>query len=129
MNLNIKKYTIYLVILLTILLVLNILILNVYPNLQISDSILIKIFTFSFLLNITHFIILKLLLNKWGTHAGFLFMALSLTKMFASALFILFVIIKQIENPTAPVLDFMIIYMLTLTLEVFFVVKNMTEIS
>jgi len=27
------------------------------------------------------------------------------------------------------VLDFMIIYMLTLTLEVFFVVKNMTEIS
>jgi hypothetical protein len=125
LKLDALKYSITLTILLGGLLGVNLLALNTFPSiLQFSDTVLMEIYLFLFLLNIVHFFILKILLKKWGSYAGVLFMALSLVKMFISLLFILFLIMAQVEHPISPVLNFMFLYFITLILEVLFIAKS-----
>lgn len=130
MNLNIKKYSITLILSMLVFWYVNNLILNNFPGLLLfSENLLFKIYLFLVVLNIIHFFVLKRLFIKWIKQVGFIYMALSFIKMLACILFIVINIFKEIDNPISAVLNFMVVYFITLFIEVFFVVKNMAKKS
>ena len=130
MNLNIKKYTITLIPTLLVLWYLNSLIFDYFPTLlSFPQGILNDIFLFLGILNILHFYLLWKLFKKLPKHAGYIYMALSMVKMVACVLFIVVSIFKTIENPTSAVLNFLVLYFITLFIELFFIVRGMTKIK
>ena len=130
MNLNIIKYSITLVISLLVLWFINGLMLDNFPKLLLfSNNLLVDIYLFLAVLNLIHFFILKKLFVKWIKQVGFIYMALSFIKMLACILFIVINIFKEVDNPMSAVLNFMVVYFITLFIEVLFVVKNMAKKS
>lgn len=128
MKLNIIKYSIILLISLVVLWFFNSLMLDNFPDsLLFSDNLLFDIYLFLAVLNLIHFYILKKLFVKWIKQVGVIYMALSFIKMAACILFIVINIFKVLDNPMSAVLNFMVVYFITLFIEVFFVVKNMTK--
>jgi hypothetical protein len=130
MTLDIKKYTIVLIPTLFILWYLNTLIFDYFPTLlSFSKDLLLDIYLFLGILNITHFYILWRLFRKLPMYAGYIYVALSLIKMVACVLFVVVSVFKTVENPTSSVLNFMVVYFITLFIELGFIVKNMTKIK
>ncbi len=128
MNLDFKKYTFSLVIIMTILCIVHLLIYSALPNfLNISLKILFEIYGFLILLNLVHFIALKWLFNKWAKHAGLLFTGLSLLKMGICIIYLWPYVYSSTTSALPVVLNFMTVYFATLFFEVIFIIKSMLK--
>lgn len=129
MNLNIKKYTAFLLIILILLWFINITIFKLIDKSHIvSQNILLNIYIFLAVLNVIHIVGLKFLFKKHTKQTGFIFMAMSFVKMGVSVLFIVVYIINNITDTIPVTMNFMTVYFVLLIYEVIFILKNMIKI-
>lgn len=129
MELNLKAYFTKFSAIVLALLVVHLLLVRALPNaIGITIQNLLEIYVFLLVLNAAHFFGLRWLFKKWAKYAGLLFTALSMVKMGIAILFLLPYIFPKTESSIAIVLNFMVIYFITLTYEVVYVAKNMTKI-
>lgn len=128
MVLNLKKYSAYLIILLTLTAAIHFLLHRAAPNfIKLSYTHLYQIYGFLAVLNLVHFIGLRWLFKKWAKFAGLLFTAMSLVKMALCVLFLFPFIFPSTDLSIALVLNFMTVYFITLAFEVVFIAKNMSK--
>jgi len=76
-------------------------------------------------LGITHILAIKWLFKKWPRYSGFIFTGLSLLKMTVSVLFLIPYILSTTINTIPIALNFMLIYLILLAVEVIFIAKSM----
>lgn len=129
MVLNLKKYSVSFLFLMGALLATHLLVYRAFPGfVKISRSNIFEIYLFLALLNSVHFVGLRWLFIKWAKYAGLLFTVLSMLKMAICVLYLWPYIFPSTDMSIALVLNFMVIYFVTLAFEVVFIAKNMTKI-
>ena len=129
MKLDIKKYSLSIIAILLIIGLLNSLAINQFPTiLSFTPDLLLEMYLFIGLVSIIQFYILRVLFTKQPKQIGFIYIGISLIKMIACIVFIIFKILKGVDEPISAVMNFMGLYFITLFIEVAYIVKNMTKI-
>jgi len=129
MKLNLKKFITNFALLLLLMVIIHLLLYRGAANyIKITLQQLSEIYGFLLLLNVAHFIALSWLFKKWAKYAGLLFTAISLLKMTLCVLFLWPYIFPSTINSIPVVINFMIIYLITLGYEVVFIVKNLMKV-
>lgn len=124
-TINVKRFFAWFALVAAVTFLLQSILVLIFPNfLSIGFTHLWKIYAFLIGLSIVHLFAIKWLFGKWGKHAGFLFAAMSMFKMLLSILFLLLFIRSYNDLKIHLALNFMFVYLVFLTFEVIYLVKN-----
>ncbi|MGE4290281.1 MAG: hypothetical protein AB7E36_16495 [Salinivirgaceae bacterium] len=128
MELNLNKFVRVFSLFSIVFIGLHFLLLRAFPSfIGLSVKSLLSIYLFLIVLSFAHFIGLKWLFHKWPRYSGFIFTAMSLSKMAVAILFLLPSIFPANATAMTMALNFMTVYLAFLALEVVFLVKNLMK--
>lgn len=128
MDLNLPKFLKYFLIFALSLFIVHWLFWRAFAQASSIDFLqIVSIHGFLIALTLVHFIFIKWFFKKWPRQAGFIFTGMSVLKMILAVLF-LFPFIYPLHSLSIPLaLNFIGVYLLFLSFEVVFLVKNLIK--